>query len=72
MDRHYEGIFTRFLNIYSPARFFCVEIPSVTLLEESVGYQMDPSDRKEIKCRHSLFIDDLKTSEKPPKAEDSK
>ena len=44
----------------------------MTLLEESDGYKMGPSDRKEIKCRRSLFIDDLKTSEKPPKAEDSK
>ena len=40
------------------------------LLEESHGYKMGPPDQREIKCIHSLFIDGLKTSAKPPKPED--
>ena len=41
------------------------------LLEESDGYKMGPSDKREIKHIHSLFIDDLKNiSAKPPNTED--
>ena len=36
-------------------------MPVVTLLEESHGYKMGPPDQREIKCIHSLFIDELKT-----------
>ena len=38
-----------------------MEIPVVMLLEESHGYKMGPPDQREIKCIHSLFIDELKT-----------
>ena len=48
-------------DTYSPVGFCYTEIPVVMLLEESHGYKMGPPDQREIKCIHSLFIDDLKT-----------
>ena len=31
------------------------------LLDESDGYKIGTPDKREIKCTHSLFIDDVKT-----------
>ena len=40
---------------------FCIsEIPVCELLQESKGYCMGQPGRRDVKCTHSLFLDDLK------------
>ena len=50
-------------NLYSPTQFCCTEIPAMTLHEESDGYKLGNPGKREIKCTHSLFIDDLTTNQ---------
>ena len=40
------------------------EIPVCKLLQESKGYRMEQPEKKDVKCTHSLFVDDLKLYQK--------
>ena len=48
-------------DTFSPVGFCCMEIPVVTLLEETDGYKIGPLGNRIIKRTHGLFISDLKT-----------
>ena len=45
---------------YSPAGFCLSEVPVCKLLQETKGYRMGQSRKREVKRTHTLFIDDLK------------
>ena len=47
---------------YSPVGFFCIyEIPVCKLLQESKGYRMRQSGKRDVKHTYSLFLNHLKT-----------
>ena len=52
---------------YSPVVFCISEIPVGKLPEESKGYGMGQSGKRDIKHTHSLFVDDLKVYQESQK-----
>ena len=44
---------------HSPVAFFISEIP-VCILQEFKGYRIGQLGKRDVKCTHSLFVDDLK------------
>ena len=45
---------------YSAVSFSIYEIPVYKLLQEPKGYRVGQPAKKDVKCTHSLFMDDLK------------
>ena len=45
---------------YSPIGFGISEIPVCKLLQECKEYRIWQPGKKDVKCTHSLFVDDLK------------
>ena len=52
---------------YSPVGFCISEIPICKLLQESKGYRMGLPGKRDVKCTHSLFVDDLKVHQESHK-----
>ena len=53
---------------YAPVGFCLTEVPVSMLLEETDGYKIGQKDEERVKRTHSLFIDDLKTTERTNKS----
>ena len=49
---------------HSPRGSCKSEIPVCKLLQESKEYRMEQPEKKDVKCTHSLFVDDLKLYQK--------
>ena len=45
---------------YSPVGFSISEIPVCKLLRKLTGYRMGQPGKRDVKCTHILFVDDLK------------